>query len=304
MWARSRSAIKGALAFATAFLPAPALACDVAVVRTTGEVVLRYDPFDAQNAPVELALTVRNRDAKACQFDMAVLKDRLAQRRLLFAPSGLEVEVRTAGTGAALLTEGAEPGVWRGTAPGGGEQEYRLSVLVVKDAVPPAGRLDLPLELELRSPGGATALSPATPVSLVIESPPRAQLNIAGATGYFGSAPSVSTVDLGTLAAGVRKRLFLQVRSNVAAPRLSVRSEHRGQLKPIGAATHGETAGVPYHAELAEEPIDLRKDFERQLAVTPSLTGQSLPFEIVVDEFEARVADTYSDVLTIELSPL
>lgn len=306
MWGPSPSATARLAAAALALLAGGgARACEVAITRGPGEVVLRYDPFDAQNAPAEMAVTVRNRDAEACQFDIALVDgDRMAQRRLVLAPSGLEIEVRAAGAGAALLSDGAEPGVWRGSAPAGGEQEYRFTAVVVKDAVPPAGRLELPLGLELRTPGSAAALATAMPVSLAIDSPPRAQLNIAGATGYFGAAPSISTIDLGPLAAGVRRRLFLQVRSNVAVSRLTIRSEHRGLLMPGGEATGGDAEGVPYHVVLGDEPVSLLEPVERRIPAAPTLAGESLPFEIVVDEFGARMAGDYSDVVSIDLSPL
>jgi hypothetical protein len=301
--ARARAGVGLAL-FATIACTAPAAACPVSIAESPGEVLLPYDPFAIPAPVADMAFRVRNPGETACTFDVAILDpSRFPIETFEATDAGLLIELRANGNGAAM-TKTSQPGVWRATLAAGETKHFRFDGVVTRDGVPLAGRQGLPLRLELREPGSTLPLEVAQEFALVIQSPPRAQMNIAGASAAFGEGGTLTAVDLGELATGLTRRVFLQVRSNVTQSRLTITSEHKGELKPTGGDTPPDLPGVPYHLELQDERIDLSSRQERTLAAPRSMAGAALPLDIVIDDAGGRAAGTYSDTITLELSPL
>src|SRR5690606_41885977 len=132
-------------------------------------------------------------------------------------------------------------------------------------------------------------------------SPPRAQMNIAGAAGAFGQGAAVSRVDFGEMTANEARRVFLQVRANTIS-RLTIDSANRGLLKRDNSSPAADSIG--YFATLNGVEIDLRQHYDAMLDLPRTLGGSSLPFDLRLGEVGAHVAGTYSDLVTIEFSPL
>lgn len=306
MSVRLRSALSSALVTSAILLPSAAqAACDLRISRPPQEAVLLYDPFELRQTPAVIELAIENRGDEECQFDLAITdRTDTPVRQFEISDAPLVMEFRSSDGGAAGLLPTPTPGIWRGSVPPGDVREFTLDAAVTIDAVPLAGRHDRLFEMELREPGAAAAHDAASPFAVVVESRPRSQMNIAGAAGHFGEGPSVSSVDMGVLRDGSTKRVFLQVRSNVETSRLQISSENAGFLMPEGRDVPPEAAGVPYHLVLDDVLVDLREPSERQIAAPRSVSGASLPMDIVIDDATAKMGGRYSDVISFEISPL
>lgn len=110
-----------------------------------------------------------------------------------------------------------------------------------------------------------------------------------------------SRVDFGEMTGGDQRRVFLQVRANIIA-RLTIDSINRGLLK-LAKDDAAENA-IRYTATLNGTAIDLRQHFETRLNLPRTIAGSSLPFDLRLGDVGAHVAGTYTDLLTIEFSPL
>lgn len=141
----------------------------------------------------------------------------------------------------------------------------------------------------------------ASPIHVVLVSPPRAQMNIAGAAGAFGQGAPVSRVDFGELTTDKQRRVFLQIRANTTA-RLTIDSANKGYLKLTESSSPEDS--VRYGANLNGTDIDLGQHYEAVLDLPRSIGGSSLPLDLRLDRVDAHMAGTYSDMITIEISPI
>lgn len=298
----ARSAALSLLAAGWALHAPPAAACDPVIVREPAAIRIAYDPFAFSTPPATMAFELENRDDGACEIDVAlVVRGRPAATVLDVGDTGVVLEPRAAGE-AALLSTGV-PGVWRAVLGGRAKLSTALELPITKDAVTTAGTHELALVLELRQRGGPLVLA-SVPVSFALMSPAKAQMNISGANGSYGSGPTISSVDFGTLETGKTRRVYLQVRAN-ADTRLSITSEHDGRLVPSSEAVAGEDEpGVPYHARIDDMDVDLGTAVVRTLSPPRTPQGMSIPLDLVIGDAGAHRAGSYSDTLTIEASPL
>ena len=303
MSARSRSLDFAATAILSlsAFGANSAAACDARIVERPTALRMDYDPFASAEASGHIGFGIENRSGEACSMDLALLGgDRRTIDETQIGASGVRVRF-VAGIGDARLAATNAPGLWRVRLDPGKVQQVALDVIVIRDAIAEAGDHSVTLGLELRESGELASVHGPDPVTLVLVSAPRAQMNIAGAAGAFGEGAGVSRVDFGEMTGGDQRRVFLQVRANIIA-RLTIDSINRGLLK-LAKDDAAENA-IRYTATLNGTAIDLRQHFETRLNLPRTIAGSSLPFDLRLGDVGARVAGTYTDLLTIEFSPL
>jgi len=135
---------------------------------------------------------------------------------------------------------------------------------------------------------------------IVLDVPPRAQLNIAGTRGDFDRSLGLPMIDFGALATGVTKTVFLQVRSN-SDLELRISSDNGGTM----VLESGDIdARVPYEAFLNSQAIDLSSQFITQAPAADTYEGRSLPLEFTVGSVSGVPSGEYTDTVIVEVSGL
>jgi hypothetical protein len=284
-----------------AALPGAANACETEITPDSSAMYIDYDPFAFARSEGQLAFTVTNKSEQDCAVEIVLMDAaQLSTAKVKIANSGILV-VFSARSGDALLHPSAIPGVWRLNLAHGRSTGVVISGLVMKDAVPSAGRHEAELTVGIRGDGNASVPVSSLPLRVILFAQPRAQMNIVGTAGTFGKGPSVAQVDFGEIASNSNRRVFLQVRANTTA-RLSVDSANGGRLLREGGV-NGEV-GVVYSVQLSEAQVDLTKHWELIFEPPRSLAGTSLPLDLTIGTVSAERAGIYSDILTIELSAI
>ena len=285
----------------TAALPGAANACETEITPDSSAMYIDYDPFAFARSEGQLAFDVTNKSEQDCAVEIVLMDAaRLSTAELEIANSGILVAF-SARSGDALLHPTAVPGVWRLNLAHGQSTGVVISGLVMKDAVPSAGRHEADLTVGIRGDGNASVPVSSLPLRVTLFAQPRAQMNIVGTAGTFGKGPSVAQVDFGEITSHSNRRVFLQVRANTTA-RLSIDSANNGRLLREGGTN--DELGVAYSAQLSEAPVDLTKYWELIFEPPRSLAGTSLPLDLTIGTVAAERAGIYTDVLTIELSAI
>ncbi len=277
-------------------LASPATACDL-VVEAPEAVRIEYDPFAIGASSGPLDVQVENRSETDCELRLRLIDD-LDEPRPAIELGGATVEFRPRET-SGLLRRDLEPGVFLLGVPGKQTVRAEIDALVVHNAVVEAGDHLADLRLAVEGPDGAT-LVPALRLRVILRSAPRAQVNIAGSAGAFGSGSSVEVVDFGEAVTGTKKRVFVQVRAN-AESTLSVRSEHRGVMRHVEMGEAGTVVG--YMLELDGEPVDLSRNWTRLVDPPRTLAGVSLPLDFTLGSVTGQMSGRYEDLLTIDVWP-
>jgi len=296
-----RFGLAAILGIAVAGTASSAAACDALVVEQPSVLRLDYDPFASVPASGRMSFSIESRSFERCAMDIALLgRDRLPLDETEVGDTGVRVRFNS-GAGDTVMAATTTPGIWRVQLDPGKRYRLTLEVVAIRDAVAEAGEHSETLEMELRDSGALSASHAGNPVTLKLVSPPRAQMNIAGAAGAFGQGAAVSRVDFGEMTANEARRVFLQVRANTIS-RLTIDSANRGFLKLDNSSPAADSIG--YYATLNGVEIDLRQHYDAMLDLPRTLAGSSLPFDLRLGEVGAHVAGTYSDLITIEFSPL
>lgn len=271
--------------------------CQLRIDGPPPSVQVDYDPFVPATAPSKMTFRMMNPGAEACAIDLA-LTERPGEPTVqpVVADTGLMLELRPAG----LLRRTPVPGVFAVTVPAGETVEASLDVVVMTDAVVQAGQYAQELTLELRPAGSAVAYDQA-PVVLTLIALPRAQMNLSGARGDFGTGASVSVVDFGRAETGKVRQVFVQTRANNAA-RLTFTSANRGRLMLVGE--NPDQAALDYTVALEDQVLDLSQVATRDIDPPRTYAGQAFELLLTLGKVEGARAGDYSDELTIEISTL
>lgn len=277
-----------------------ARACDAVLVAGSSTMQLEYDPFAFARTVGRLTFTIENHESDACDVDIVLLDaTRTSVDEATVGDTGVRV-VFSAGAGEAALVPTATPGVWRVKVEPG-RTALTIEGVVRQDAVATAGEHSVDLNLEVRDVGTLATHVAALPVRVLLDAVPRAQMNIVGAAGTFGEGTPISQIDFGVLESDARRRVFLQVRANSSA-RLTIDSANQGRL--LREDSPEQEKGIPYAAQLVDEPIDLTRHWERVIDPPRSIAGTSMPLDLIIGAVGAHAAGTYSDMLTIKISAL
>jgi hypothetical protein len=279
---------------------APALAdCALQIAQAPPSVRLDYDPFVPANAPSRLAVKIQNPGGEACEADLALTDaPGVAVVRQALGQTGLMLELRP-GAG---LSRASQPFVFHVAVPAGETLETDFDVVIVEDAVVQAGLYSQPLTLELRQTGGSVAYDRA-PVTIDVTALPRAQMNLSGSRGAFGSGASVSVVDFGEAQTGKTRQLFVQTRTNSAA-RLTFTSANRGRLRLQSEGDEDAEGYLDYAVAFEGGVLDLSQVATRDVDPPRTYAGQSYDLELRLGEVGGARAGRYNDELTIEISTL
>jgi len=293
-----RLAVAGAVAGLISAAPAAQAAdCNLQITQPPPAVRIDYDPFVPATAPARMVFRIRNPAGEACEADLAIVDTPgVAIVRQSVGMTGLGLEIRPD----AGVTRATEPSVFHVAAPAGETLEATFDVAVIEDAVVQAGHYLQPLTLELRQPGSAVAYD-RVPVVIDVTALPRAQMNLSGSRGAFGSGTSVSVVDFGDAETGKARQIFVQTRTNSAA-RLTFTSANRGRLA-LQEADAG-AAVLDYSVDFEGSRLDLSQVATRDVDPPRTYAGQSYDLVLTLGDVRGARAGLYSDELTIEISTL
>lgn len=291
-------AVSGGLGLVAA-QPVLAADCLLQIAQAPPSVRLDYDPFVPATAPSRLALRIQNPGGEACEADLALTDaPGVAVVRQPLGQTGLMLELRP-GSG---VMRAAQPYVFHVAVPAGETLESEFDVVVVEDAVVQAGLYSQPLTLELRQTGASVAYDRA-PVVIDVTALPRAQMNLSGSRGAFGTGASVSVVDFGEAQTGKTRQLFVQTRTNSAA-RLTFTSANRGRLRLPADGETSPDAYLDYAVAFEGGNLDLSQVATREVDPPRTYAGQSYDLVLSLGEVAGARAGHYSDELTIEISTL
>jgi hypothetical protein len=273
-----------------------AQACDL-TLETPEAIRIEYNPFAIGPSSGPLDIGLRNGSDTPCDLRLRLVDDFDAPLAgVVLGGVGVEFRPREA---SGLLQRDAEPGTFLLNVPGAGEIRAELDAAVVQNAVVEAGEHTADLYLLIENAEGQLLL-PRTPLRLILTSTPRAQVNIAGSAGAFGSGLTVEVIDFGLAATGVTRRAFIQVRAN-AESTLMIRSENRGVMRHLEFAETGTV--VPYSLELDGMPVDLTELWTRRINPPRTLEGVSLPMDFTLGEITGQMSGRYEDLITIDVTP-
>ncbi|HUH22578.1 MAG TPA: hypothetical protein VLZ51_00780 [Brevundimonas sp.] len=288
--------LAGLLLAASLALATPAAACDV-VVETPAAVRIEYNPFavGASSGPVDVVF--HNRSDTACALQLRLVDDvgdPLPEVTLGGAVVGFRPREASG-----LLRSDIERGAFVLNLAPDSTTRAEMDAVVLHDAVVEAGQHQADLRLLIQSADGEPA-PPPVPLRVILQSAPRAQVNIAGASGAFGSGSSVEVIDFGLAATGVTRRAFLQVRANTRST-VSIRSEHHGVMRHLEMEETGSV--VAYQLELDGDPVDLTQVWTRSVDPPRTLAGIDFPLDFTLGTISGQMSGRYEDLVTIDITP-
>lgn len=275
-----------------------AAACDLSISRAPTPVRIDYDPFDVvPAAPGDLDLELTNASDVECRVQLMFtdLTD-VPTPRLTAGEAPLVLRPReTSGLRRTELTTFT----YALTVPPQGRTSAQFDVAVADAVVIAPGAYPVQLRLAVLGEDGQPLLA-SIPVDIAVVSPARAQLNIAGAAGAYGSGSSVETIDFGEAETGAVRRAYLQIRANTHST-VTFDSEHRGRL--AAKTLIGPPGYIGYEVALDGQAVPL--DRVSRLPVDPprTLEGMSLPLVFTLGPVRGAMAGAYNDLLTISVSP-
>lgn len=273
-----------------------AVACDL-VVETPEAARIEYNPFAVGASSGPLDINFQNRSDTACELRLRLVDD-IGDPRPVIDLGGAAVEFRPR-EASGLFRRDLEPGVFLLSVAGNATVRAEIDAAVVGNAVVQAGDHEANLRLTVQGPGGEPA-APAVPLHVILRSAPRAQVNVAGSAGAFGSGSSVEVVDFGVAATGLVRRVFVQVRANTEST-LSVKSEHHGVMQHLELGEAGTV--VAYRLEFDGEPVDLSRVWTHRIDPPRTFEGVSLPLDFTLGSIAGQMSGRYEDLLTIDIWP-
>ena len=287
----------GLLAAAALATSAAAQACDQAVLDGPPTVRIEYNPFDIGPSSAGLDVSMENRGDAACDLRMSFTDDvGMEVTSVVLGNVGVQFRPREA---SGVQMADVQTAVFQYQLPAGAKGQAQFDAAVVQGAVADAGEYGVNLRLVLKTTDGQPIGAPI-PVRLILQATPRAQLNLAGAAGAFGTGSSVEVVDFGQAAEGLTRRIFLQVRANTMAT-VSIVSQHGGVMQRVEEAPNA--TALPYTVELDGDDVDLSVLWTKQIDPPRTLAGISIPMTFILGPVAGAMEGRYADVLTIDISP-
>lgn len=272
--------------------------CTPVIQESPASVQIDYDPFVAGRAPTRLALQLLNKTEARCTIDLAITNPAGEPvTDLSMTEIGLVLTLRSS-AGQVQSTE--TPGLYEVVLEAGLAKDISFDISVLTDAVVPAGHYQRPLFLSLRRPGEKVAVRSA-PFQLALNALPRAQMNLSGARGSFGTGPAISIVDFGKAETGKVRDLFIQTRTN-APSRLTFNSANHGRLVLEG--DESKAISLPYRVLFDGSPLDLASMAIRDIDPPKTYAGTSYPLVLQLGDIAGSRAGHYTDELTIEITTL
>jgi len=272
-------------------------ACDLALVEGAQTARIEYNPFAVAPTLGALNVALENKGENQCDLRLS-FTDETGIEVTSIVLGGVEVGFRPRESSGVQMAD-VQKGVFQYDLGAATRGVAQLDAVVVRGAVADAGEYGVDLRLLVRNLDGVELMSPI-PVRVVLQSTPRAQLNLAGAAGAFGEGLSVEVVDFGEAITGVTRQIFVQVRANAPSV-LTIKSEHGGVMHRVEKAENATV--VPYTVELAGEPVDLTALWTKEIDPPRTLAGVSLPMNFVLGLVDGQMGGRYEDLITIDVSP-
>ncbi|MGH7020194.1 MAG: hypothetical protein ACREEY_09950 [Brevundimonas sp.] len=272
-------------------------ACDLALVEGARTARIEYNPFAVAPTPGVLDVALENKGEAECDLRLS-FTDETGIEVISAVLGGVEVRFRPRESSGVQAAD-VQRGVFQYPLAAGSKGIAQLDAVVVRGAVADAGEYGVNLRLVIKNVDGTELISPV-PVRLVLQSTPRAQLNLAGAAGAFGEGLSVEVVDFGEAVTGATRRIFVQVRANAPSV-LTIKSEHGGVMHRVEKAENATV--VPYAVELAGETVDLTGLWTKEIDPPRTLAGISLPMNFILGRVNGQMSGRYEDLVTIDVSP-
>lgn len=272
-------------------------ACDLALVEGPQTVRIEYNPFAVAPTPGALDVAFENRGETDCDLRLSFTDEAgIEVTSAVLGEVGVQFRPRES---SGVQAADVQKGVFQYLLTAGAKGAAQLDAVVVQEAVADAGEYGVNLRLLVRNIDGIELLPPI-PMRLALQSTPRAQLNLAGAAGAFGTGSSVEVVDFGEAVTGATRRIFVQVRANAPSV-LSIRSEHGGVMHRLEKAENATV--VPYTVQLDGQNVDLSGLWATSIDPPRTLAGVALPMDFVLGVITGQMGGNYEDVLTIDISP-
>jgi Spore Coat Protein U domain len=293
------------MALALAWLADPAQAACKGGLTAGVAPVVSYDPFDGEIVMTATVNAVRNNTS--CTPALIITST---------ASQGAERTVRQGSATLAYAITNASAQVWPNNASSAlaiiipTTDQPAAQTLVVRMA---AGQfastgtysdvLDITLVDAARDNEPITAdqgMVNRLSVPVTVTVPSKAQVNIAGSAGSFGTF-ALTTLDFGELQQGTARNAFVQVRATTSM-RVSVTSANGGALERLGTTYR---ARVAYALTLGGTDLPLAAGTQSLRVDQPAtVDGESLPLLVTLTgATESLPAGTYQDVLTVDVVP-
>lgn len=295
--ARLAAGAASLLAAAVLSSAASAQTCDLVLTEGPQTVRIEYNPFAIGPSSGALDIGLENRGEAACDVRMS-FTDEVGVEVTSVVLGNVGVQFRPREASGVQMAD-VQTAVFQYQLPPGAKGQAQFDAAVVQGAVADAGEYGVNLRLVMKTADGQTIGSPI-PVRLILQATPRAQLNLAGAAGAFGTGSSVEVVDFGEAIAGATRRIFLQVRANTLAT-VSIASQYGGVMHRVEEAPNAPT--LPYAVELDGDEVDLSGLWTKQIDPPRTLAGISIPMSFVLGSVAGAMEGRYADVLTIDISP-
>ena len=261
-----------------------------------------YDPFENLRKTDEVQLNFTPRK-KGCAFGLAIGGLGSTNQRVL-AGNGRTLNYELQIRGANVANTLNQPSVSISPNPGKGppyttadvdSPSELLKVLLPAAQFAPAGsyRDNVTVRMFRFVNGVPYQVGDDQLLSIVVDIPPRAQINLAGISG--------TGIHFGQLTKGAERDAYLQVRAT-APVILTLSSEHRSQLRH--KVEKLAVPSVPYHLSVDGQPVDLRDGPQRiDRAPSGGLAADRYRMVVRVMDVNGRIAGDYSDVVTVTVEP-
>ncbi|UTF60851.1 hypothetical protein [Gilvimarinus sp. DA14] len=270
--------------------PFPALACSLDFALKPTPISVNYEPFSSLGALGKTTFELKNTGAE----DEFILELRKLEGSQLDDFS-LSFEAKTSDAQLRTIDENR----FRLSIDSGQAKQINLNTLVSHASVPAAGVTTATYELEATSATTGLSCWEEEYLSVQINAPSRAQLNIAGTDSAFVDGPDIYHLDFGRLVEGLSRRIFLQLRANEDVL-MTLESENKGTMR------HKELVkyAVAYQFALSGQVLDLSSKTSLSLPAAPTFRGVSLPVDITIGEVDGVPSGDYADTITIDVSAL
>ncbi|MEQ1754253.1 MAG: hypothetical protein ABL973_08965 [Micropepsaceae bacterium] len=290
------------LASTLAFAVNAHAACNVSISNVSPIPNVVYDPFEGLARTVNYTVDFTNSGSDSCSVGLAIASPVQGVPRS-FKNGSNELRYTLEWPGGAVFSNNITSPIGSISVSGGKTKSVTLRVRVGAGLIAPASTYAdiLTFRLFRVSSGPNVAIGTDRTASAAGVVEPRAQVNIAGASGAFGAPFALDRLDFGTLTLGAVRSAIVQVRAT-APVSINVTSANLGKLKHVTLKTD---PGVPYSLQIDGASVPLGSSGAAITRSPPiTLDGVNYPMSVQVGDVVGRPSGNYQDTLTVNVSPL
>lgn len=302
-WSRQGFAFAAAVAFLLGAAPqAHATTCNVSISNISPIPNVVYDPFEGVARTVNYVVSLTNAGADECSVGIAISSPPPGSPRT-FKNGAATLRYLLEWPGGAIFQNNIAAPIGTVRLLAGQTRNVTLRVKVEAGLIAPAAAYSDVLTFRLYRSGAGpltqVGIDRTATAGAVVEA--RAQVNIAGASGAFGTPFALSEIAFGTLTTGATKGAIVQVRATSPVA-ITVSSQNQGKLKH---KTLSADPGVPYAMQLDGDAVSLGgSSFSLNRSPPITLDGINYPMSLTIGDVAGRPSGEYRDTLTINVAPL